>query len=144
MNNNEDNIEILKDVVSRGRVALVALGSFFGFIVLSTIIFCNVYDWTVTDALYFTIMTFLTVGLGDLSPSPYPANYMVLVWLFLFLGLGVTAALVSAMSDPKLNLVATLRSTGPIWYVYKKFKRYRNGGPLSRNSIIAAAGGIRV
>ena len=77
-------------------------------------------SWTFIDSLYFTMMTFLTVGLGDLAPKPHPPSYMVL-WCFLtFLGLGFTTSMVTAMTDEQLNLWSSIRGALPICCPSKK------------------------
>ena len=40
--------------------------------------------WSFLDALYFTTITFLTIGLGDLAPTPYPWGFMVAWCIFTF------------------------------------------------------------
>lgn len=69
--------------------------------------------WNGLDGIYFTMLTFTTIGLGDLTPSIDQFATWGL-WFYL-VGLGVTALVVSAMVD----IVPTLGQAGAnaLWRV---------------------------
>ena len=78
-------------------MAFVAVFFFLAFVFFSTGLFVYLKreeQWSFLDALYYTIITFLTIGLGDLAPTPHPLYYMVLWVFFTFFGLGFTTAMV--------------------------------------------------
>lgn len=52
-----------------GRVFLLSELTLFGLIALQALVFCKIEGWLYVDALYFTVVTFLTIGFGDFSPS---------------------------------------------------------------------------
>ena len=79
------------------------------------------------DSFYFSITTFLTIGLGDVAPRPKEWITMYVYCVFTFFGLGVTAATLSSLSAPNLNLVADLRS---FKIVYRALQRLRGVMPL--------------
>ena len=59
------------------------------------------------------MITLLTVGLGDLAPTPEPFGYM-LAWVFgTFFGLGFTTAMVTSLSDPNLRFRELARVVCP-------------------------------
>ena len=114
----EDREQRLIDHITRGYVAIVALCLFFAFCAVSTALFHYLKrdeGWSVLDSVYYTAMTLLTIGLGDLAPDPHPTYYMVLWTLATFFGLGFTTALMQILADPQLKLRGTLRSCCPTW-----------------------------
>ncbi len=112
----EDQVLILVDVVTRSYVALVSVGCFLAMVLTTAGAFVYLKreeDWTFISSLYYTIITFFTIGLGDLAPDPHPGSYMV-AWVFCtFFGLGFTTAMVQTLADPNLNFRASLRGLCP-------------------------------
>ena len=74
----EDQVTVLKDVVTRGNIGLVSILLFVLFVVISSCAFLYLKradDWSLLDAIYFTTITFLTIGLGDVRvPRPWNAG----------------------------------------------------------------------
>eukprot|EP00736_Rhodelphis_marinus_P011353 Rmarinus@m.10785 len=52
--------------------------------------YTNVEDWTIVDALYFSVVTLTTVGYGDLVPTSDKSKLFTIV--FSFIGIGIIAA----------------------------------------------------
>ncbi len=55
-------------------------------LISSTIFYSNVENWTVIDALYFSVMTMSTVGYGDLTPTTDISKIFTIVYTFLSIG----------------------------------------------------------
>ena len=112
----EDWTHMLKDALMRGHIALASFGLFVLFVFLTTLGFVylkRLEEWTVLDSFYFTVITFTTIGIGDLAPSPHPASYMVAWCAFTMFGLGFTTAMITALSDEHVSLRDTLRGCLP-------------------------------
>lgn len=68
-------------------------------IILGTGLFMIIEDWSLVDALYFTVSTITTVGYGDLVPTQPLSKiiatiYMILIVPSLLIGFGVVAEIV--------------------------------------------------
>jgi len=114
----EDQVLILVDVVTRSYVAAVAIACFLAMVILTAVAFMHLKraeDWTFLDSSYYTVITFFTIGLGDLAPDPHPWTYMVAWCTCTFFGLGFTTAMVQTLADPNLNFQASLRGLCPNW-----------------------------
>lgn len=61
-------------------------------------------DWRITDALYFTFVTGLTIGYGDLTPKHFSARLLALI--IGFAGIVLTG-LVAAVSVQALRAAET-------------------------------------
>ncbi|MHA1754316.1 MAG: potassium channel family protein [Candidatus Odinarchaeia archaeon] len=63
-------------------------------IVVGTIVFSIFEGWNLLDAFYFTMITMLSVGYGDLSPTTYVTKilsvaYAILGLILIFLTIGL-------------------------------------------------------
>jgi voltage-gated potassium channel len=106
----------LELVLSKGYVVLLAAATFGVIVALSTLVYGVFYereDWSPLDALYFTIVTFTTIGFGDFSPDPHPGWFACIFIVVTFVGHGITATLVRAAYDPAFNAAATARGLAP-------------------------------
>jgi voltage-gated potassium channel len=101
------------DVVSKGYTAITAVLLFCIFCVVYTVSFASVIGWSVLDALYFTMVTLYTIGLGDFTPEPITGATLFAWMLSTFIGLGINAAMLSALTDPDLRLLKTFRIRCP-------------------------------
>jgi voltage-gated potassium channel len=62
-----------------------------------TIFYWSVEDWTLIQALYFSVVTLATVGYGDLTPtSDYSRIFTI---IYIFIGLGVLVAFLSSIAQ---------------------------------------------
>ena len=68
--------------------ALVATG---------TIFYWRFEDWTIVEALYFSVVTLTTVGYGDLHPTS--AGTEIFTILYILTGIGVFVALLASVAQ---------------------------------------------
>src|SRR5919112_5893013 len=63
--------------------------AFLALIILAsgTIFYTTVEKWSVIDAMYFSVTTLTTVGLGDLAPTPTLGKLFTIVYIFAGLSL---------------------------------------------------------
>ena len=57
------------------------------FVIVGTVFYRQVEDWSWVDSFYFSVMTLTTVGYGDLTPSTDSGK--IFTTLFVFGGLGI-------------------------------------------------------
>jgi voltage-gated potassium channel Kch len=67
-----------------------------------TVFYRTVEGWSWIDALYFSVTTISTVGLGDLSPQTDFGKLFTVVYIFV--GVGVFVALFSQFARAMLHL----------------------------------------
>lgn len=69
-----------------------------GVLVLTgTIFYWRFEDWTIIEALYFSIVTLTTVGYGDIHPTS--AGTQIFTIIYILTGLGVLVALLASVAD---------------------------------------------
>ena len=66
-------------------------------LVSGTIFYWSVEDWTVVQALYFSVVTLTTVGYGDLTPTSDFSRIFTIIYIFI--GLGVLVAFLSSLAQ---------------------------------------------
>jgi voltage-gated potassium channel len=62
-----------------------------------TIFFWRTEDWTIIQALYFSVVTLTTVGYGDLHPTS--AGTQIFTITYILTGLGVFVALLASVAE---------------------------------------------
>jgi voltage-gated potassium channel Kch len=71
-------------------------------LVSGTIFYWSVEDWTVIQALYFSVVTLATVGYGDLTPTSDFSQIFTIIYIFI--GLGVLVAFLSSLAQHYIRL----------------------------------------
>lgn len=81
-------------------IPYVSLVSFAGFLMLGSYVFHKLEDLKYLDALYFSLVTFTTVGYGDFSPQTQEGK--VFTCLYVFIGLLLVTQVVDRIVDKML------------------------------------------
>ena len=66
-------------------------------VLTGTLFYWRFEDWTVIEALYFSVVTLTTVGYGDLSPTSDGTQIFTIIYLLT--GLGVLVALLGSVAE---------------------------------------------
>ncbi len=81
-----------------------------GFLLLTgTIVYWRFEDWTIVQALYFSVVTLTTVGYGDFAPTS--AGTQIFTVIYILTGLGVFVALLASVAEHYVRQKA--ESPGP-------------------------------
>lgn len=70
-------------------------------VLMGTLFYWRFEDWTVVEALYFSVVTLTTVGFGDFSPTS--AGTQIFTIVYILTGLGVLVALLSSVAQQYLR-----------------------------------------
>jgi voltage-gated potassium channel len=69
----------------------------WGFVLTGTIVYWRFEDWTIIQALYFSVVTLTTVGYGDLHPTS--AGTEIFTIIYILTGIGVFVALLASIAQ---------------------------------------------
>ena len=75
-----------------------------------TTFYSLVEDWNPLDALYFSVTTLTTVGLGDLAPKTAPGKLFTV--LYIFVGLGIVGGFINTLARESWSTGGGRRSGG--------------------------------
>ncbi len=75
-------------------------------IVIGTVMYHWMEDWSLVDSLYFSVVTLATVGFGDLHPTTTASKLFTVVYILF--GLGIIAAFISELTKHRAALMARL------------------------------------
>jgi voltage-gated potassium channel len=79
-----------------------ALPFIAGALVLTgTLFYWRFEDWTIIEALYFSVVTLTTVGYGDLTPTS--AGTQIFTIIYILTGLGVLVALLASVAEQYIS-----------------------------------------
>ena len=87
----------LSEVSARGAELKILLITLFLWLGLGTGLFMIIEKWNFVEAIYFTMVTLTTVGLGDYAPKKMGGK--VLLYIFTFVGIGLVATLIHVVGD---------------------------------------------
>ena len=73
-------------------------------ILTGTIFYWHFEDWTIIEALYFSVVTLTTVGFGDFTPTTPGTQIFTIVYILT--GFGVLVALLTSVAEKYLSLKA--------------------------------------
>ena len=71
-------------------------------VLTGTIFYWRTEDWTIVQALYFSVVTLTTVGYGDLHPTS--AGTQIFTIIYILTGLGVFVALLASVAEKYIEL----------------------------------------
>ncbi len=106
----------LKNFVSAVRRGLVdprfRAAGFLVVVLLATgtVFYWRIEDWTVLDALYFSVITLTTVGYGDLAPTRAPSKVFTIVYILI--GLGILVSFLSMVAQHAVDARVERREKG--------------------------------
>jgi voltage-gated potassium channel len=67
-----------------------------------TIFYWRTEDWTIIEALYFSVVTLTTIGYGDFTPTS--AGTQIFTIIYILTGLGVFVALLASVAEKYIEL----------------------------------------
>jgi voltage-gated potassium channel len=70
-------------------------------VLTGTIFYWRFEDWTIIQALYFSVVTLTTVGFGDFTPTT--AGTQIFTIIYILTGLGLLVALLSSVAQQYLR-----------------------------------------
>ncbi|ADB49043.1 potassium channel family protein [Conexibacter woesei] len=79
-------------------------------VLTGTLFYWRFEDWTIVEALYFSVVTLTTVGFGDFTPTTAGTQLFTIVYILT--GLGILVALLSSVAQQYLRQRAESRPAG--------------------------------
>jgi voltage-gated potassium channel len=77
-------------------------------ILIGTLMYKWMEDWSLVDSLYFSVVTLATVGFGDLHPTTTGAKLFTVAYIVF--GLGIIAAFISELTKHRSAMISRLIS----------------------------------
>jgi len=71
------------------RLLICAILSIVALLIVGTVVFKVLEGWHTIDAFYFTAMTMLTVGYGDITPQSFTGKIAAVCFAFLSVGIAL-------------------------------------------------------
>ena len=90
-------------------------------VVTGTLFYWRFEDWTVVEALYFSVVTLTTVGYGDLHPTS--AGTQIFTIFYILTGIGVFVALLASVAQQYIEQ----KAEGPSPRERLDARRHRDG-----------------
>ena len=91
-------------------------------VVTGTLFYWRFEDWTIVEALYFSVVTLTTVGYGDLHPTS--AGTEIFTIFYILTGIGVFVALLASIAQQYI----AHKADGPSARERLDARRHRGGG----------------
>lgn len=85
--------------IPSARWRLVALVG--GTLLVGTVFYHNVEEWSWIDSFYFSVITLTTIGYGDLHPTTEISKLFTIGYIFV--GLGLIAAIINDIGQNRLR-----------------------------------------
>jgi voltage-gated potassium channel len=74
----------------------VLLGAAIATVLVGTLVYSILEDWSLVDALYFSVVTLTTIGYGDLHPTTDASRLFTI--LYILSGLGIVTLFVTELA----------------------------------------------
>uniref|UniRef100_A0A914YLR5 Potassium channel domain-containing protein n=1 Tax=Panagrolaimus superbus TaxID=310955 RepID=A0A914YLR5_9BILA len=78
-------------------------------------------EWGYGTSLYFTLISFLTIGFGDVLPSK--SDYIILIGILLLIGLALVSTLLQIIQKQIETLATVILTTFFNQFIDKKFEQ---------------------
>lgn len=91
--------DLFSDRMGRGILLMVAT-----LIIIGTIFYTLIEDWSLIDSFYFSVVTLTTVGYGDFSPDTDIGKLFTTIYIFM--GLSIITAFASSIAKTHAQRVA--------------------------------------
>ncbi|MDQ3075994.1 MAG: potassium channel family protein [bacterium] len=88
----------------------VALVSIASFIALGTVLFHFLEGWHFAESFYFSVVTLMTVGYGDLHPTTDFSRIVTAVYVLI--GVGITLSSITVIATDRINSAAASMRDG--------------------------------
>ena len=114
----------MSSLVYLKREITVSIAAIVALIVIGTIAYHHLENWTYIQSLYFSVVTLSTVGYGDLAPSTEFSRLFTTIYLIV--GIGVTLSSLSIIATRYFDKLAYMTAKK------RKMEMQKAGKPLKK------------